>query len=256
VIFATNHRFGAFTRQLAMKISIVIPTLNEAANLPQTLAAIGPPNPDREIIIADGGSTDATREIAQTAGAIVLPSPPGRATQQNYGAAQATGEIYLFLHADTRLPPDWAECVTQTLANPRTIAGAFELAIDAPQWGLRLVEWGVKVRSRHLQLPYGDQAIFLRATTFHQLGGFPDLPIMEDFQLVKQLQPLGQITLVPAAVKTSSRRWDRRGLVQTTLLNQVMILGFYGGIAPDRLQRWYRGNPPGSIRQAKSEALH
>jgi rSAM/selenodomain-associated transferase 2 len=239
-----------------MKISIVIPTLNEAANLPQTLAAIGPPNPDREIIIADGGSTDATREIAQMAGAIVIAANPGRATQQNHGAAQATGEIYLFLHADTRLPNNWAEFVTQTLANPQTIAGAFELAIDSPRWPLRLIEWGVKVRSRHFQLPYGDQAIFLRAKTFHQLGGFPDLPIMEDFQLVKQLQPLGQITLVPAAVKTSSRRWDRRGLVQTTLLNQVMILGFYLGVDPDRLQAWYRGVPAGSTRLADSEALH
>ncbi len=239
-----------------MKISIVIPTLNEAANLPQILTAIGPPNPDREIIIADGGSTDATCEIAQAAGAIVLPSPPGRATQQNHGAAQATGEIYLFLHADTRLPPHWAELVVQTLANPRTIAGAFELAIDAPQWGLRLVEWGVKVRSRYFQLPYGDQAIFLRATTFHQLGGFPPIPIMEDFQLVQQLQKLGAIALVPAAVTTAARRWEQRGILQTTLLNQVMILGFYGGIAPDRLRRWYRGTPPGSSPQAESEALH
>jgi rSAM/selenodomain-associated transferase 2 len=239
-----------------MKISIVIPTLNEAANLPQTLAAIGPPNPDREIIIADGGSTDATIEITQIAGAIVIPCPPGRASQQNHGAAEATGDIYLFLHADTQLPPNWAELVTQTLANPQTIAGAFELAIDAPQWGLRLIEWGVKIRSRYFHLPYGDQAIFLRAATFHQLGGFPDLPIMEDFQLVKQLQPLGQISLVSAAVKTSSRRWDRRGLVQTTLLNQVMILGFYLGVDPDRLRQWYRGQSQRSTRQAESEALH
>jgi rSAM/selenodomain-associated transferase 2 len=239
-----------------MKISIVIPTLNEATNLPQTLAAIGNPNPDREIIVADGGSTDATIQIAQTVGAIVLPSPPGRATQQNHGAAQATGEIYLFLHADTRLPPNWADLIHQTLANPRTIAGAFELTIDSSHWGLRLVEWGVKVRSQYCQLPYGDQAIFLRAETFHQLGGFPDLPIMEDFQLVKQLQKLGAIALVPAAVTTAARRWEQRGILQTTLLNQVMILGFYGGIAPDRLRRWYRGTPPGSSPQAESDALH
>jgi rSAM/selenodomain-associated transferase 2 len=238
-----------------MKISIVIPTLNEAANLPQTLATIGNPNPDREIIIADGGSTDATIEIAQTAGAIVLPCPPGRASQQNHGATQATGDIYLFLHADTRLPPNWSELVVQTLANPQTIAGAFELAIDGPQWGLRLIEWGVKVRSRGFQLPYGDQAIFLRAETFYQLGGFPDLPIMEDFQLVKRLQKLGHIAIVPAAVLTSARRWERRGILQTTGLNQLMIVGFYLGIPPDRLRTWYRG-PGGSKPQPQSEALH
>jgi rSAM/selenodomain-associated transferase 2 len=238
-----------------MKISIVIPTLNEATNLPQTLAAIAAANHDCEVIIADGGSQDQTREIGLASGAIVLPGNPGRATQLNQGAAQATGEIYLFLHADTRLPPNWAELVAQTLANPQTIAGAFELAIDSPRWGLRLVEWGVKVRSRYCQLPYGDQAIFLRAKTFYQLGGFPEIPIMEDFQLVKQLQKLGTIVIVPAAVLTSARRWEKRGILQTTGLNQLIILGFYLGIAPSRLQTWYRG-PAGSKPQPKSEALH
>ncbi len=239
-----------------MKISIVIPTLNEAHHLPETLAAIAATNHDCEVIIADGGSQDQTREIGLASGAIVVPCNPGRATQLNQGAAQATGEIYLFLHADTRLPPNWAEFVTQTLADRQTIAGAFELAIDASHWGLRLIEWGVKLRSRHLQLPYGDQAIFLRAKTFHQLGGFPELPIMEDFQLVKQLQQLGRIAIVPTAVLTSARRWQQRGILQTTGLNQLMILGFYLGISPDRLQTWYRGTAPGSKPQAESEALH
>ncbi len=239
-----------------MKISIVIPTLNEAAHLPQTLAAIATANHNYEVIIADGGSQDRTIEIAQASGAIVLPCNPGRATQLNQGAAQATGEIYLFLHADTQLPSNWAAFVIQTLTDRQTIAGAFELAIDSPRWGLRLIEWGVKLRSRYCQLPYGDQAIFLRAKTFHQLGGFPDLPIMEDFKLVKQLQPLGRIAIVPTAVLTSARRWQQRGILQTTGLNQLMILGFYLGIAPDRLRRWYRGRPPGSSRQAESEALH
>jgi rSAM/selenodomain-associated transferase 2 len=239
-----------------MKISIVIPTLNEAANLPQTLATIDAAKHDCEVIIADGGSTDRTCEIAQAAGAIVLQSPLGRAKQLNHGAAQASGEIYLFLHADTRLPSNWRDLIQQTLASPATIAGAFELAIDSPRWGLRLVEWGVKVRSRYLHLPYGDQAIFLRAETFHQLGGFPDLPIMEDFQLVKQLQKMGRIAIVPQAVLTSARRWEKRGILKTTGLNQLMIVGFYGGVAPDRLQTWYRGTPNRSTRQAESEALH
>jgi hypothetical protein len=121
---------------------------------------------------------------------------------------------------------------------------------------LRLVEWGVKLRSRYCQLPYGDQAIFLRAKTFHQLGGFPEIPIMEDFQLVKQLQQLGTIAIVPAPVLTSARRWEQRGIWQTTGLNQLMILGFYLGIAPARLQTWYRGTANRSSRQAESEALH
>jgi uncharacterized protein len=245
-----------------MKISIVIPTLNEAAHLPATLAAMTYgrsktiSDHDCEVIIADGGSQDQTREIGLASGVVVVSSNSGRATQLNQGAAAATGDIFLFLHADTRLPPNWAELVAQTLANPQTIAGAFELAIDSPHWGLRLVEWGVKVRSRHFQLPYGDQAIFLRAKTFHQLGGFPEIPIMEDFQLVKQLQKMGRIAIVPAAVLTSARRWEQRGILQTTGLNQLMIVGFYVGIAPDRLIRWYRGRPTPPTRQAESEALH
>ncbi|MBE9029664.1 glycosyltransferase, partial [filamentous cyanobacterium LEGE 11480] len=107
--------------------------------------------------------------------------------------------------------------------------------------GIRLVEWGVKIRSHVQQLPYGDQGIFLRAKTFHQLGGFPHLGIMEDHQFIKQLQHLGNIAIAPAKVTTSGRRWESLGVVKTTLLNQAMILGFYVGISPDRLRSWYRG---------------
>jgi rSAM/selenodomain-associated transferase 2 len=227
-----------------MKISIVIPTLNEAANLPQTLAGLTP-NQDIEIIIADGGSEDDTCAIAQRLGAKTMQTAPGRSRQMNQAANQATGEILLFLHADTKLPAGWQSWVEQTLNNPLVIAGAFELAIDSPQRSLRWVEWGVKVRSRLFQLPYGDQAIFLRAATFRSLGGFPDLGIMEDFVLVRRLQRLGKIAIVPVAVQTAARRWEQVGVVQTTLINQAMILGFYLGISPQRLRRWYRGRQSG-----------
>jgi rSAM/selenodomain-associated transferase 2 len=244
-----------------MKISVIIPTLNEAANLLQTLGCVHQaevmsasgvltskqltpshtPRSTLEVIVADGGSQDQTIAIAETAGAIVVQSPPSRVNQLNTGAQKATGEIFLFLHADTQLPPNWQQLVIQTLQNPQTIAGAFELAIASDRPGIRLVEWGVQQRSRWCQLPYGDQAIFLRAETFKQLGGFPNLSIMEDFQFIKRLQPLGKIAIVPAKVTTAGRRWEKLGVGKTTLLNQIVILGFYLGISPDRLRTWYRG---------------
>jgi rSAM/selenodomain-associated transferase 2 len=158
----------------------------------------------------------------------------------NAGAAVATGEILLFLHADTHLPTQFERLVRQALQNAGTVAGAFELKIDAQLRGLRLVERMVNVRSRFLSMPYGDQAIFLKATVFHEIGGFPDLPIMEDFELMLRLKRLGRITIVPAPVLTSGRRWQKLGVVKTTLINQLIIAGYFLGIPPAQLVRWYR----------------
>nr|MDF0368320.1 TIGR04283 family arsenosugar biosynthesis glycosyltransferase [Nodosilinea sp. TSF1-S3] len=220
-------------------ISIVIPTLNEARNLPQTLAPL--PGATRvEVVVVDGGSGDQTAAVAQGLGVRVIESAPGRSRQLNAGATVARGEILLFLHADTRLPAgfDWA--IRQTLAQPGVVAGAFRLTIDGPSRGLRWVERGVQVRSRLLQMPYGDQGLFLRAKTFHRLGGFPDLPMMEDFELVRRLRRLGKVAIAPQAVVTSDRRWRTLGTVRTTLANQVMIAGYLLGVDPHQLARWYR----------------
>jgi hypothetical protein len=192
-----------------------------------------------EILVVDGGSQDETRSLAQRAGATVIDSMPGRACQMNTGATVAQGEILLFLHADTQIPADFVAQVKATLAQPGVVAGAFELKIAGKGWGLRWVEWGVKWRSRLLQLPYGDQAIFLRATTFRQVGGFPDLPIMEDFVLVRSLQKMGKVAIASASVITSARRWQKLGVLRTTLINQLIIWGYFCGIAPERLADLY-----------------
>ncbi|MGF1499655.1 MAG: TIGR04283 family arsenosugar biosynthesis glycosyltransferase [Elainellaceae cyanobacterium] len=229
------------------RISLIIPTLNEATQIQTTLEAAFTVSQSAwgvEVIVVDGGSEDDTPALAQAMGAKVIRAAPGRANQMNQGAAAATGDILVFLHGDTRLPSKAVTLIRQALVQPDTVAGAFELQIRGDQRGLRLVERGVNWRSRQLQLPYGDQALFLRAATFHQLGGFPDLPLLEDVTLVRQLRQLGTVTIVPAAVSTSGRRWHKLGVVRTTLINQLILGGYLLGVSPKRLARWYGGDRP------------
>jgi rSAM/selenodomain-associated transferase 2 len=220
------------------RISIIVPTLNEANNIKNTLASVQP-STNVEIIVVDGGSQDGTPIIAQSLGATVIFSPPGRAVQMNAGAAIASGEILLFLHADTCLPLGFDEMIRAKLQETGIVAGAFSLEIDAPHWGLRLVEWGVRMRSHFWQMPYGDQAIFLTQIAFKQVGNFPELPIMEDFEIIRRLKSLGKISVIPTPVITSPRRWLKKGIFTTTILNQIIILAYLLGVSPERIQNWY-----------------
>jgi rSAM/selenodomain-associated transferase 2 len=221
------------------KLSIIIPVLNEASDLSTTLE-IQKIATNIEIIVVDGGSQDNTIDLALATGAKVIQSELGRAFQMNAGAAIATGDILLFLHGDTQLPKNFDALIRETLAEQTTIAGAFELQINGDLPGLRFVEWGANCRSRHFQMPYGDQGIFLRRETFDQIGGFPALPIMEDFELIRKLRQQGKITIVPAAIVTSGRRWQTLGVLKTTLINQAIILAYFLGVSPQRLRQWYR----------------
>jgi rSAM/selenodomain-associated transferase 2 len=229
----------------SQKISIIIPVLNEIGPIAATIASTYS-SKNIETIVVDGGSIDGTVELVRSLAPIVLSAPKGRAAQMNAGAAAATGEILLFLHADTRLPPDFDRIIRTALETPLegsengVVAGAFALQIDSPLRSLRAIEWGVSCRSRFLQMPYGDQAIFLTAKTFHQIGGFAELPIMEDFDLIARLKNLGKIAIVSEPVVTSPRRWLKKGVIQTTLMNQIIILGYVLGVSPDRLARWYK----------------
>lgn len=221
------------------RISVVIPTLNEAEHLPATLADIWRA-PEVEIIVVDGGSQDGTREIAERAGCHVLCSPPGRAQQLNAGAEVAGAEFLLFVHADTRLPPGFDSAVRSALSDRSVAAGAFGLRIDSPGLSMRLIERAVNIRSRFLQMPYGDQGIFVRRQLFQQLGGFPLLPIMDDYEFVRQVRRHGKVKTVDLRATTSDRRWQRLGPWRTTWINQKVILGYHLGLAPERLAAWYR----------------
>lgn len=228
-------------RPEVMTISVIIPTLNEAAALPETLRAVSTEQP-HEIIVVDGGSRDSTREIATAHGAKVIESPPGQARQMNTGASHASGQILLFLHADTRLPSDWSAEVITALAGPDVVAGAFGFRIAETFTGRRVVEWFANLRSRWFQLPYGDQSLFLPRALFEELDGFADLPIMEDYEFNQRLRRRGRVLTTPSTIATSSRRWRSLGVIKTTLINQFIIIGYHLGMSPQRLAEIYQSS--------------
>ena len=229
-------------------ISIIIPVLNEAAIIKQTLSELQQHSGSEisEIIVVDGGSQDNTVAIAEnTAIKVLTVTGQGRAGQMNAGAKIAQGEILLFLHADTQLPPDFIKLIIETLKQPKIVAGAFELAIEGSDRSLRWIEMLVKMRSHLFSLPYGDQGIFISKQAFVQSGGFAEIPIMEDFEFIKRIQRSGKIAIAPAAVTTSGRRWQKLGVWQTTLINQLIIAGYYLGISPQKLGEFYRNKGKG-----------
>jgi len=220
-------------------LSIIIPTLNEAKALPSALSTISMPHqPDVQVIVVDGGSSDATVAIAAEAGACVINSTPGRARQMNQGAAVATGDVLLFLHADTHLPFGYREQIESALSEPGVVAGAFRLAFDHTCLSLRLIEMGANIRSRILQLPFGDQALFVKRKTFEDIGGYHDLPVMEDHDMVRRLQKCGRIVIAPGYAITSARRWQQHGIWHTTLMHQCMLMAKKLGVRPHDMANW------------------
>ncbi len=220
-----------------LSIAVVIPTLNEAASI-ETAVSSALMEDGVECIVVDGGSLDNTVDRAREAGATIVRAPKGRAKQLNAGASLAAHPLLLFLHADTVLPPGYPTTVRRILARPDVACGAFRLRIEPAGSTLRAIERIANLRARRFALPYGDQALFLRADRFRRLGGFPDLPVMEDFELVRRLRRAGRIEIAAEAVETSSRRWHRYGTWRTTLLNQIAVLAYLGGVPAGTIARW------------------
>jgi rSAM/selenodomain-associated transferase 2/rSAM/selenodomain-associated transferase 1 len=236
----------------AQKISIIIPALNEAATIARTISHLAGGG-QLEVIVVDGGSTDETAELAASGGAKVIHSKPGKAVQMNAGAAAAAGDMLVFLHADTLLPGGFRNQIVAALNQKGVAAGAFRLRIDSNAAGLRIIEHAANCRSRLLRMPYGDQALFMKKSLLEEIGGFPDLSIMEDFLLVSRLKRKGKIIILPAAVVTSPRRWLHLGILKTWLINQLIVIAYYLGATPEQLTRYYRreagksGNKPRPI---------
>ena len=218
------------------RVSVIIPTLDEseriAATIDSALAAGA-----AEVIVADGGSRDGTIDIAIARGARVVTGERIRARQLNRGAAEARGDILLFLHADTRLPAGAADAVADAL-DSGFVFGGFRVTFAEP--GLGHVAFMINLRTSMSRKPWGDQAQFTRRETFEKSGGFADLPIMEDYELARRMKRAGPTVLLPLHVETSGRRVIARGALRTAILNWWIILCYHLGVSPERLARWYR----------------
>jgi len=222
-----------------VRITAVIPALNEGRDVARALASVKTA-PDVEVIVVDGGRDFETLEESGGFGAKVIFTGPGRAVQMNAGARAASGDILLFLHADTVLPGGYDGLIRRAMqSSADTVAGAFTLKIDSPDRRLRVIERLANWRSEALNMPYGDQAIFVRAAAFFGVGGFPEMPIMEDFALMRRLGRVGGIAHITEPVVTSARRWTKDGFYKTTLVNQAIIIGYMAGLPLKTLRGWY-----------------
>jgi rSAM/selenodomain-associated transferase 2 len=221
-------------------LSIVVPVLDEASGIGATLESLrGLRARGCEVVVVDGGSRDATREIAAPGADRVIESPRGRAAQMNAGARAASGDILLFLHADTRLPPGADQSVRLGMGRTQARWGRFDVTIAGASPMLRVVARSMNARSRMTGIATGDQAIFVRRDAFEGVGGFPEIPLMEDIALSKRLKRVSPPLCLRDRVVTSGRRWERHGTLRTILLMWRLRLAFALGADPRRLARDY-----------------
>jgi rSAM/selenodomain-associated transferase 2 len=227
-----------------MRLSIVVPTLNEAGGIAAALEALaGLRAAGHEVLVIDGGSDDGTPDFAASRADRVARSPRGRAQQMNAGARLATGDVLLFLHADTRLPPRAERLVLDGLAGSGRGWGRFDVRIAGRHPLLRVVAAAMNARSRWTGIATGDQAMFVRRDAFTAVGGFPPVPLMEDVALSAALKRVSPPLCLRARVATSGRRWETRGVIRTVLLMWWLRLRYFLGASPERLAERYRHHP-------------
>ena len=221
-----------------MNVSVIIPVINEAANVCRAVEAAWHAGAS-EVIVVDGGSRDETRRLAAQCDCRLVTSDVGRGKQQNAGAALAEEPVLLFLHADNRLEPGCIEQIKSAIDAPNVVAGAFRQRIDAASRLYRLLERGNAARVRRRGIAYGDQGIFLLREVFERIGRFPEVPIMEDLILADRLRRVTRPVLLPGPIHVDARRWRRFGIVRQTLRNRALLVGYRLGVPPERLARFY-----------------
>jgi rSAM/selenodomain-associated transferase 2 len=225
------------------RFSIILPVLNEADVINplldhlEALEGCG----HCEFIVVDGSSDGDTIKAVTRQGVRCVKSPQGRASQMNAGAAIAAGEILIFLHADTRLPRQAIGLISKVMTRQTLIGGAFDLRIGSERPILKIIARIASIRSRLMRIPYGDQAIFIRRDCFNRLGGYPEIPLMEDVALMRRIKRAGErIGFIPEPVITSARRWEHEGALYTTLRNWMLLGAYTAGMAPDKLAKYYK----------------
>ncbi len=238
---SVNHTIGGSLSE--QSISVIIPVYREQeaiADVINHLRRLEDSGPG-EIIVVDGEPDQSTIASLRVDGVRRVAAEQGRAVQMNRGAALASGDVLLFLHADTFLPPNALSLVRRALSDRECVAGAFALGFDADRPIFRITERYVALRTRMTRIPFGDQAIFIRRGYFEALGGYTNIPLMEDVDLMRRIRRRGdRIALVPAKVKTSPRRYEQEGILRATLRNLALQFLFTVGVPPERLARWYK----------------
>jgi rSAM/selenodomain-associated transferase 2 len=223
-------------------ISVILPVFKEASLINHTIANIlsSEYGGNVEIIVVDGSAEEETIRAIENNKARKIVSEKGRSRQMNKGATIARGEILLFLHADTLLPRDALSAIASIMQNHKFVGGAFDLGIDSARTVFRLIETAASLRSRITRVPYGDQGIFLRKGYFHTIGGFREIPLMEDVDLMRRIKKAGdRICILPLRVKTSPRRWEKEGIIRCTLRNWTLLTLYYLGCPPEKLVKHY-----------------
>jgi rSAM/selenodomain-associated transferase 2 len=226
-----------------LRISVVIPVLNEGENINRLIGHLRalPSDGEPEIVVVDGDPGKSTITAIEHGRVVTVTAGPGRASQMNAGAALASGDVVLFLHADTFLPWNAFELIADAMEDPRYAAGAFDLGILTDRKIFKVTEWYVALRTRLTHIPFGDQGIFVRKKYFTQIGGYRDIPIMEDVELMSRIRKRGDaVRFIPAKVMTSPRRWEREGILRATFRNWMLQILYIAGVPPERLARWYR----------------
>jgi rSAM/selenodomain-associated transferase 2 len=221
-----------------LRVSVIVPALNEARTIARTLARVRQAG-ECELIVVDGGSDDGTPQVAVAYADRILIASRGRATQMNAGAQAASGDVLLFLHADTILPVQFPLLIEQALTDLRYLGGRFDVCLDASGWPFRMIETLMNIRSRLTRISTGDQAMFVRRNAFFALGGYPEVALMEDLALSRLLKRAGKVACLRARVTTSARRWQQQGVARTIVLMWVLRLCYFLGVAPGYLKMFY-----------------
>ena len=226
------------------RISVIIPALNEAAYITQTLSCLQPMRSrGHEVIVIDGGSTDSTGELSGLLADQVIYAGRGRARQMHAGALRASGDIFWFLHADSLVPGNADQLIIDALEANGKCWGRFDVVLPGDGAMLKCIAWSMNLRSRATGIATGDQGIFLTRAAYERIGGFPDIPLMEDIAASGALRKQARPAALRTTLKTSARRWHRYGIVRTILTMWCLRLGYFIGVSPQRLAGYYNANP-------------